>query len=78
MLRTAYLNILSAAIWIVSAPILFIFAFVIAYELQQKGYFNKADLLINKLHNNILIGNVLSQRACLIEALHFITKCMSD
>ena len=38
MLRTANLNILSAAIWIVSAPILFIFTSFVAYQLQQKSY----------------------------------------
>ena len=32
------------------------------FDLQQKGYFNKADLLIKQLNNNILIGSVLSQR----------------
>ncbi|MAI29898.1 MAG: lytic murein transglycosylase, partial [Rickettsiales bacterium] len=32
------------------------------FELQQKGYFNKADLLIKQLNNKILIGNILSQR----------------
>ena len=32
------------------------------FDLQKRGYFNKADIIIQELNNNLLIGNILSQR----------------